>query len=110
MSVLIKTGAVIDDISVQKYFHNLVNLFFKILPMRESNESSLIVYMENLRDELLGCQELLPVIKSDPRFLSLVFTLQWMIDRPQCPVSVVRGKVFRSISICKKIEESFAER
>jgi predicted transcriptional regulator len=43
---------------LRNYFRNLVNQFFKILPMRENGEDSLCVYMTSLQAELIGCKSL----------------------------------------------------
>ena len=36
---------------LNNYLRNLVNLFFKILPIRESEEPSLVAYMTSLQAE-----------------------------------------------------------
>ena len=104
MILLTTSGVQVDAQMIQNYFHNLVNLFFKILPMREHEEETLCQYMCNLRDELLGCKELIAALENDALFASLIFNLQYMIDRPDIPVAEVRSKVFQSISTCNKLK------
>ena len=53
----------IDSVLLAKYFKKLVNHFFKILPIRESKEESLSVYMKSLQREFLGCKEFVTVLK-----------------------------------------------
>lgn len=89
------------------YFKNLVNLFFKILPIRENNEDSLIVYMKSLQIELLGCKELIISLKNDSNYLSLLSILQYLIDNPECEVYKVKREVFRAISICNKLKSKY---
>ncbi len=86
------------------YFKNLVNQFFKILPIRESGESSLITYMQSLRAELLGCQELIGELRNDASYLTLLAILQYLIDNPECSVREVKREVFKAISICNKLK------
>ena len=43
-----------DEMVLSNYLRNLVNLFFKILPIRESEEPSLTSYMVSLQTELIG--------------------------------------------------------
>lgn len=93
--------------ALQNYLDRLVNHFYKILPMRESGEESLAAYMESLQAELLGCSALLEKINSDPLFVSLVSILQYLIDRPNGSVYIYRREVFKSISICKKINARY---
>lgn len=86
------------------YFKNLVNQFFKILPIRESGESSLTTYMESLRAELLGCQELIGELRNDASYLTLLAILQHLIDNPECSVREVKREVFKAISVCNKLK------
>ena len=108
--MMIKTtaGVPMDAMILKNYFRTLINLFFKILPIWESGESSLETYMKSLQAELLGCKELIEAIHSDPLFLSLISILQYLIDTPSIEVSVVKREVFRAISICNKLKARYA--
>lgn len=97
------SAAVLDN-----YLRSLINLFFKILPLKESGERSLGTYMRSLRAELLGCNSLVEAIHDDSMFLSLIAILQYLIDNPDCDVSFVRREVFHAISICNKLKEKYA--
>ena len=55
MMIQTTVGVPMDATMLNNYFRTLVNLFFKILPIKESGESSLEVYMRSLQAELLGC-------------------------------------------------------
>ena len=92
---------------VYGYFKQLVNHFFKILPMRENNEESLVTYMESLQIELLGCQNLIVTLKDDSNYLIMLSILQYLIDNPDCSVARVKREVFRAISICNKLQSDF---
>ena len=108
--MMIKTtvGVPMDATILKNYFRALINLFFKILPIWESGESSLETYMRSLQAELLGCKELIEAIHDDPLFLSLISILQYLIDNPSVDVSVVKREVFRAISICNKLKARYA--
>ena len=103
------TADTIDTAMVEKYFRNLVNRFFKILPMREDDEPSLNTYMCSLRDELLGCKSLIIALDNNPSFLSLISLLQHLIDAPDASVRHVRRVVFNAISICHKLDALYSE-
>jgi hypothetical protein len=90
------------------YLRNLINLFFKILPLKESGEPSLDTYMRSLQAELLGCNSLVETIHNDAMFLSLVSILQYLIDTPEVDVPFVRREVFKAISICNKLIRRYA--
>lgn len=104
MMIETKAGMPIRDDLLHKYFRKLVNLFFKILPLRESEESSLITYMQSLQRELIGCNNLIPTIQDDPEYLTLLSILQFFIEHPDTDVRIFKREVFRAISICNKLE------
>lgn len=91
------------------YFRNLVNQFFKILPMRESEEESLPVYIDSLRSELLGCSRLIVGLGKDPYFLTLLNILQYLSDNPECSVKTTKREVFKAISICNRFKAKYTE-
>ena len=96
-------GEPVEEVSVEAYFSSLVNRIFKILPIREREESTLGSYLDSLCLELIGCGDLLPVIGADEGFLTLLATIRSIRDHPELPVPVVRREVFRAISVCKKM-------
>lgn len=101
-------GIPISDQMLGNYLNNLVNLFFKILPIRESEEQTLLSYMESLQTELLGTKELVVLLNHDPLFISLVAILQYLIDHPDSPVYIYKREVFKGISICNKLVKKYA--
>lgn len=108
MMVETTTGMSLDAEILHNYFRNLVNHFFKILPIREQNEESLTTYMQSLQAELLGCKGLISAIQNDALYLTLLSILQYLIDNPECPVREVKREVFRAISICNKLKSQYA--
>ena len=108
MMVNTVTGTPVTTNLLKNYFHNLVNQFFKILPMRENNEDSLITYMQSLQTELLGCKDFIPEVGVNPQYLTLLSILQYLIDNPSCTVVIVKREVFRAISICNKLKSVYA--
>lgn len=107
MMIQTKAGVQMDAVVLNNYFRALINLFFKILPIWESGESSLDTYMRSLQAELLGCKELVEAIHEDPLLLSLVSILQYLIDNPSLEISTVKREVFRAISICNKLKARY---
>ena len=105
----IDDGTEIDTELVRNYFRSLVNCILKILPMKESREDSLVVYMRSLQSELAGCNRLINAMNNDAGFLSLLSILQYQIDNPDCPVNDTRREVFRAIAICNKLKSRYLE-
>ena len=73
------TGQTVRNDLVKNYFHDLVNRFFKILPMRENGEESLQTYMRSLRVELIGGKGLIPELKVNSSYLTLMAILEYMM-------------------------------
>lgn len=96
-------GDNISDELLGNYIDSLVNCFFKILPMRENGEASLALYMEGLRREMVGCGNLIPSLKKEPMYLTLLCILQSFIDTPEMDIAIVKRDVFRAISVCNKL-------
>ena len=102
-------GGQINQALLRKYFKSLINSFFKILPMRENEDTTLPTYMCSLRAELLGCQSLIPQLTEDTSYLTLLSILQYLIDNWAEEVPVVKREVFRAINICSKLEVIYAK-
>lgn len=107
MMIDTRIGGTVGSEFMAGYFRNLVNMFFKILPMKENGEESLSVYMQSMQSELLGCQHLITILNDDALFMSLLFILQSLIDNPDWSPRRVKREVFRAISICNKMRSKF---
>lgn len=102
------SGGAIDAAVLNKYFRSLVNRFFKILPMWEAGEKSLVEYMRGLQAELLGCREVIAALNYDPGMLSLISILRYLMDNPGLSARQAKSQVFRAISICNRLKAVYA--
>lgn len=100
------TGVDVPRDLVVNHLDKLVNQFFKILPLKESGEKTYGQYIQSLQVELIGCKSLMYALSYDSMYLALIAILQYLIDN-DCEVSVVRREVFKSISICKKLQNKY---
>lgn len=107
-NIVTVTGQTVQNDFISNYFHDLVNRFFKILPMRENGEKSLQTYMQSLRIEMIGCSNLIPELATDSSYMTLLSVLEFLIDTPSYPVSEVRREIFHAISICNKLSNHFS--
>lgn len=89
------------------YFLNLVNAFYKILPMAENKEPTRYEYMRSLRREMLGMEGLIRALGRNTGFLSLLNILTYFIDNPDCEDDIIKSDVFKAISICKRIAKEY---
>lgn len=102
-------GAKVSDKLMSNYFTSLINSFFKILPIRESGEESLPVYIRSLQVQILGCERLIVELNDDPHFITLVSILEYLKDNPDCDVKEVKRQVFRAIDICNKLSNKYSK-
>lgn len=98
-----------DSKLLSNYLNHLVDRFFKILPMREQDNDSLPIYTKSLLLELLGSKKIISEFNNDGSFVVLISILQYLSDHPDCAVSVVRREVFRAISICNKLQQTYIQ-
>lgn len=105
MALIVKTTTdqELPEELFKNYLSNLVNQFFKILPIRENEEPSLNEYMKNLQVELIGAKGLIVLLKNDGQYVKLLAILQYMIDN-DCDVPTTRSQVFKAINICNKLK------
>lgn len=107
MSIEIITGVRMSESILRDYLNELINKFFKILPMRENDEQTLPVYMCSLREELIGCEALVVALNGDPLLLSLLSILEFLIDNPTEHTKIFRRQVFNCISIINKLKSRY---
>lgn len=91
---------------VYKQIKDLVNRFYKILPIKESGEPTLKQYQSSLLREMLGFQSLIVALKYDDRYMSLLSILQYMIEFDP-DVNLVRSDVFKAINILKSLQKKY---
>ena len=100
-------GTEISDEMVENKMINLVNQFYKILPIKESGEPSLTHYMKSLQREMIGCKTLIVALENDARYLTLLSILQYMIDN-DCDTATVKTEVFKAINLLHKLRRNIA--
>lgn len=88
------------------YINALVNKFYKILPIKETNEDTLKPYLESLLREMLGLGELMAFFHDDDRYLTLLCIVRYFIDH-EADIGTVRTEVFRAIGILKKLQKKY---
>ena len=86
----------------------LINQFYKILPMKENNAATLSQYISTLLRELLGMNELMLEWQEDGQFITLCGILQYFLDHPDCGTDVVRSDVFKSINMIKRLQKKYS--
>ena len=103
--MMTKYGDVPDSV-VHNYFKSLINQIYKILPIKESGEQTLEIYIDSLLRELIGYKNLFDEVQEDSMLISIISILSYLSSN-DCSTRVVRSDVFKAISICNKITERY---
>ena len=90
-----------------RYMNALVGRIFKILPLWEEESETVGEYIQSLQRELVGLYNFEPAIQDDELFLSIIATLQYLIDNPACKVGTVKQEVFRTIKVCNLLRDRY---
>ena len=89
-----------------KYFDFLINKTYKILPMKEEGSQTLKIYLEGLLRELVGDKELVSILTNEPRFISVLNSIQFLISEDYS-VQVCKKEVFKCIHILSEINSAY---
>ena len=88
------------------YLNFLVGKLYKILPMFENKDKTLIKYLKNLQIELTGNLDLIEELKYDGNLQTILNNVEYIIQnnvtRKEC-----KNIVFNSINIVKKIQNEY---
>lgn len=105
----VKYGTLPDEALIN-YLNFLVGKFFKILPLKEQREETLLSYLESLQREMIGNKSLIPVLKKHPDFITLLNTLEYFITHKDADHAVYKKEVFKCINIIKKLQRDILSR
>ena len=97
----------IENVKYARYMDSLIGRIFKILPLWEEGSETLGEYMCSLQRELIGLYSFEPGVQDDELFLSIIATLQYLIDHPACKVGTVKHEVFRTIKVCTALRDKY---
>ena len=100
---------IISNITVEICLQSYIDKIFKILPMKEEKCPTLNVYIQGLIREFLGNASLTEGLLYEKDFLSLVGTLENLIEN-DIKFDEFRSDVFKSISIIKKMKNNIGDK
>ena len=89
-----------------KYFEFLINKTYNILPLKEEKSDTLKSYLESYLRELIGNQELVSVLVDEPKFITVLNTMQFLISEEYSD-KVCKKEVFKCIRILEEIKEKY---
>jgi hypothetical protein len=89
-----------------RYFEFLINKTYKILPLKEEKSDTLKSYLESYQRELIGNMDLIPLLVDEPKFITLLNTMQFLISEEYSD-KVCKREVFKCIRILEEINEKY---
>lgn len=89
-----------------RYFEFLISKTYKILPLKEEGSETLKSYLESYLRELIGNRTLVLALVNEPRFVTVLNTLQFLISE-EYSVSVCKKEVFKCIRILEDINKKY---
>lgn len=89
-----------------RYFEFLINKTYKILPLKEEKSDTLKSYLESYQRELIGNMDLIPLLVDEPKFITLLNTMQFLIAEEYTD-KVCKREVFKCIRILEEINEKY---
>lgn len=98
----------LSNVTVEVGLDSYIDKVFKILPMKEEKCPTLTIYIQGLIREFMGNSSLMEGLLYEKEFLSLVGTLENLINE-EIVFEEFRSDVFKSISIIKKMKKNLGE-
>ena len=89
-----------------KYFEFLINKTYKILPLKEEKSDTLKSYLESYQRELIGNMDLEPLLVNEPKFITVLNTIQFLISEDYSE-NVCKREVFKCIRILEEINNKY---
>jgi hypothetical protein len=88
---------------IQNYFDRLIDKLYKILPMKESNDITLNIYLKSIQNELLGGIELIGDIDYDAKYITILNTIAFL-NKNQFDNSTCKREIFKCIRLIRDIQ------
>jgi hypothetical protein len=89
------------------YLEYLISQIYKILPMSEQNDRTIISHLMNLQVEITGNLELMKKIKYDGNFQKVLANIEYLIHNKDLEIFKIRKIVLNTTNIIKKIKEKY---
>lgn len=98
-----KYETVLPEEMVANSLGDLINKIYKILPLKETEEGSIAVYIPSLMREVLGMNEVINALHDDGRFISIISILENLANN-DVDVAATKSDVFKAINIVKAVQ------
>lgn len=101
------TDIMLTDEQVGAYLGDLINKFYKIIPIKEGGEGTLAQYMKGLAREMIGFSAMESSLRNDHRYSTLLSILHYHINDTDADFATLKSDVFKAISLLKKIRKEY---
>jgi hypothetical protein len=89
---------------IHNFLDGLIGSIYKILPLKEENNSYLDDYLDSLAIQLTGALETYPELSTNTKYISIVNSIQFF-RKNEFSLKQCRREVFKCIESVKKIQK-----
>lgn len=101
------TDIMMTDEQISAYLGDLINKFYKIIPIKESGEGTLAQYMKGLAREMIGFRQMDSRMQNDHCYSTLLSILHYHINDTDADFAALKSDVFKAISLLKKMRKDY---
>jgi len=88
---------------MNEFLNMLINLVYKILPLKEEQNPYLNDYLDSLIIQLKGALDTYPYLKTNTQYISIINTVQYFYNN-DFTVKQCKREVFKCIKTIKQIK------
>lgn len=96
----------ITNVMFYNYLDGIISKLYKILPLYESQSSTLLTYIKSLQVELIGSTSLIELLHDDAQYVSILATIQYLLEHDYDKETCKR-EVFKCIKIIQKLKQKY---
>ena len=96
----------VQDNTIKEIYKKLIDLTYKLLPMKENNDTNWEITLDTLIQSIVGLRRLISG-QGEKNFILLLCKLQGLHDQViKQDLPIFRRTIFQSINLLNKLEES----
>lgn len=91
-------------LNLQTHLDGLINKLFKIIPLKESNDKNIDIYIDSLCVDLLGSSFTFKELLKNQNYITIVNTVEYLSEYDYS-FEKCKREVFKCISLIEKVKK-----